>query len=71
MIKKKSLNKHYISKTVSYLKIELFDTELQVLGKFNIHNFEGKYCIFTGIFFCKGTTIDKSLRFFFLMCLGS
>ena len=30
-----------ISKTVSYLKIELFDTELQVLGKFHTHNFEG------------------------------
>ena len=35
--------RYSISKTVSYLKIELFDTELKVLGKIIICIFEGKY----------------------------
>ena len=63
--------KLFFSKTVSYLKIELFDTELRVLGKFIICIFEGKYCIFTAIFVWKRTTINKSLGFFFCIFLGS
>ena len=59
---------YFFSKTVSYLKIELFYTKLWVLGKIIICIFEGKYCIFTAIFVWKRTTKIKSLGYIFFIC---